>query len=253
MFGHAQRGHRTHSKPNKANMSNFFDHATAFLVPMMAVIASSASLAQAQVLSDPGFESYAVTSGGFVQPVSGPWVFANDAGVVEPFAPNSSTALLHTWSAMLAPVEGQQYASTYASLDSLSQVVSFAAAGDYRISVYAAAPSGSLTIPSVGTFTLESGEFTFLFSNTPIGSLHPVPDGSSWSVFSANFNVPTPGAYEVGVRNTRAAPYFINYDAFAVESVPEPTVLQLSLALGVGGVLVRVFQRQRKWGACQKK
>ena len=229
-------------------MRNSFDHAAAFLVLMMAAIASSESMAHAQMLSDPGFESYAVSSGGFVRPVSGPWLFANDAGVVEPFAGNSSTALLNTWSAMFAPVEGQQYASTYAILDSLRQVVSFAAAGDYRISVYAAAPSGSLTVPSVGTFTLGSGEFTFLFGNTPIGSLHPVPDGSSWSVFSADFNVPTPGDYEVGVRNTRVAPYFINYDGFAVEPVPEPTVFQLTLALGVGVVLGRVFQRQRKWG-----
>ncbi len=236
----------------KTNMSNFLDNAAAFLVPMMAAIASSANIAHAQVLSDAGFENYAVTSGGFVKPASGPWLFNNDAGVVEPFAPNSSTGVLNTWSATFAAVEGQQYASTYATLDSLRQVVSFPAAGDYRISVYAAAPSGSVTIPSLGTLPLGSGEFTFLFNDTPIGSLHPVPDGSTWNVFSADFTVPTPGAYEVGVRNTRAAPYFINYDAFAVQPVPEPTVVQLSLAFGVGVIVVRALGRQRRCHADQK-
>jgi len=212
---------------------------------MSALLAGSKNTAQGQVLMDGGFESYTVNSGGFVQPTSGPWLFVNDAGVVEPFAPNSSGGALNTWSATFPPVEGQQYASTYAASESLRQVVSFAAAGPYRIFVSAAGPSGSLTIPSVGTFTLGDGEFTFLFDNTPVGSLHTVPAGSSWSAFVADFTVTTPGDYPVGVRNTRTAPYFINYDAFAVVPVPEPTVLQLSLALGAGVVVAGTFRWRR--------
>ncbi len=197
---------------------------------------------------DGGFESYAVTSGGFIQPATGPWLFANDAGVVEPFAPNSSGGALDTWSATFAPVEGQQYASTYAALDSLRQAVSFTEPGAYSISVYAAAPSGSVTIPSVGTLTLGEGEFTFLFDNMPVGSLQPVTAGAGWSSFSADFTVGAPGDYSVGVRNTRSASYFINFDVFSVDAVPEPTVLQLCVSLGAGAFLLSAFKRrERPW------
>jgi len=227
-------------------------HHAALVAVLGALFTHSTSTVQGQVLVDGGFESYAVNSGGFVQPVSGPWLFANDAGVVEPFAPNSSGGALNTWSATFAPVEGQQYASTYAALDSLRQVVSFTTAGLYRMSVSAAGPSGSLTIPSVGTFTLGDGEFTFLFDNTPVGSLQTVSAGSSWSLFSADFTVTAPGDYQVGVRNTRSAPYFINYDAFAVEPVPEPAVLQLALALGAGVVVRRALRGRRRGGELHK-
>ena len=111
----------------------------------------------------------------------------------------------------------------------------------------AAAPSGSLTIPSVGTITLEEGQFTFLFKNAPVGELHTIPAGSSWNLFMAEFTVASPGDYEVGVRNTRVGPDFINYDAFVVEAVPEPTLPQLSLALGVAAVLMTLRRRRRKW------
>ncbi len=234
-------------------MSNLFGHPNARLLLMMAAVAGCLNLGQAQALVDPGFESYAVNSGGFVKPASGPWTFDNDAGVVEPFAPNSSTGALDTWSASLAPVEGQQYASTYASQDALRQVVSFGAAGDYRISVYAAAPSGTVTIPTVGTFTLGSGEFTFLFNNVAIGSLQTVPDGSNWRLFSANFTVAAPGDYSLGVRNTRVASYFINYDAFGVELVPEPTTWRLSLALGAGLGVARLGRRWRGRGESPRR
>lgn len=204
------------------------------------------SIATGGTLLDGGFEGYAVSSGGFVKPDSGPWLFANDAGVVEPFAPNSSTGALNTWSATFAAIEGQQYASTYAAGDSLRQTVSFPAAGQYRLSVFAAAPSGSVTIPSVGTFALGDGEFTFLFTNTPVGNLQTVPVGSSWSIFTADFAVTAPGDFQVGLRNTRVATYFINYDAFTVVPVPEPTVLQFSLGLGLGVVVMRAFGRAKR-------
>jgi hypothetical protein len=160
-------------------------------------------------------------------------MFSNDAGVVEPPAPNSSTRPLNTWSATFAPVDGQQYASTYAGGDILRQLVSFSAAGDYRLSVYAAAPNGTLTIPSAGTFTLGNGEFAFTLDNVAIGTVQVVPVGSSWGLFSADFTVPAPGDYRLGIRNTLAAPYFINYDGFAIQPVPEPS----TMALGFLGVL----------------
>lgn len=197
-----------------------------------------------QSFLDPGFESYDVSSGGFTHPVAGAWLFGNDAGVVEPPSPNSSTGPLNTWSATFAPMEGQQYASTYAGADTIRQLLSFSAAGDYRLSVYAAAPSGTVTIPSVGTFTLGNGEFTFTLGAAAIGSLHSVTAGSTWSLFTVDFTIAAPGSYQLGVRNTAASPYFINYDAFALQPVPEPPVM----ALGVLGAvcLAAVFGRKAR-------
>ena len=184
--------------------------------------------------SDAGFENYTVLSGGFVQHVSGPWVFTNDAGVVEPFAPNSSTGPFRTWSATFDPIEGQQYASTYAGGDSISQAVSFGTDGDYRIVAYAAAPSGSFVIPpDSGIRTLVDGQFTFKLGSRAIGSVHTVPLDSDWTQFTANFSITTPGRYELGISNLKIAPYFINYDAFSIQAVPEPS----TLALGLLGVL----------------
>jgi hypothetical protein len=47
--------------------------------------------------------------------------------------------------------------------------------------------------------------------------------------------VASPGNYQLGIRNTLAASYFINYDAFDVEPVPEPSAVIFGLlgALGV--------------------
>src|SRR4051812_47903330 len=187
-----------------------------------------------QVFTDPSFESYAVSPGGFVKPASGAWLFGNDAGVVEPPAPNSSTGALDTWSATFAPVDGQQYTSTYAGADTIRQTVAFSAAGDYRLSAYAAAPNGSLTIPGVGTYALGAGEFTFTLANATIGSLHTVPAGSGWSLFTADFTVSAPGSYQLGVKNTAAATYFINYDNFAIQPVPEPSTIALGFLSAAG-------------------
>ncbi len=220
---------------------------------VLLAIAARSSL-HGQAFGDSGFENELVSSGGFVRPTSGPWVFGNDAGVVEPFSPNSSTGPLNTWSATLSPMEGGQYASTYAGADTIRQALLFASAGDYRLSVYAAAPTGTLTIPTVGTFTLVDSEFTLTLNNVAIGSLHTVPLGSGWAQYEAVFTLALPGTYALGIRNTKAAAYFINYDAFGVEAVPEPASSQLLLTFGlslVGGLPARRFlkARQYRWGA----
>jgi len=210
---------------------------------LLGLIATNPAIVNAQILIDPGFETYPVSSGGFVRPVTGPWTFGNDAGVVEPFAPNSSTGPLNTWSATFAAIEGQQYASTYAGGDSLRQFVLFDAAGQYRVSAYAAAPSGSVTVPPTGTSTLTDGVFSFTLGNAAIGTPHTMTPGTDWVPFAADFTIAAPGSYEIGIRNNTAAPYFINYDAFQIQPVPEPTVLQLALAAGAG---LMAWQRFRK-------
>ena len=94
---------------------------------VVAAVWITANTSYGQALTDGSFEAFAVSSGGFVKPTSGPWVFTNDAGVVEPLVPNSSTGPLNTWSATFAAQDGQQYVSTYAGADSISQLVSFSA------------------------------------------------------------------------------------------------------------------------------
>ncbi len=207
-----------------------------------AVLAASCGTLRAGILTDPGFEDYAVAGGGFVKPTSGPWTFTNDAGVVEPYSPNSSIGSLNTWSATLAAHGGQQYASTYAGSDHLRQVVSLSA-GRYTISVYAAAPTGTVTIPSVATLDLVDGQFSFILDNTSIGQAHTVAEGSDWALYSAVLAVGASGSHEVGVRNTQTAPYFINYDDFAITAVPEPSTLVLA-ALGLLGVAAAWWWRK---------
>ncbi len=201
-----------------------------------------------QTILNSGFEDEPVAAGGFLKPVTGPWTFNNDAGIVRPFAPNSSSGPLNTWSATFAAMEGQQYVSTYAAADLVKQGVLFAAPGDYRISCYAAAPDGSLTIPTVGTFTLGSGQFSFTLGNSAIGAVNSVAAGSSWSLYSAVFSIPAPGAYDLGVRNTLAAAYFINYDAFQIQSVPEPRSTALILLGLTAGAVTSLRRKTRRKG-----
>ncbi|HBO42596.1 MAG TPA: hypothetical protein DD670_01405 [Planctomycetaceae bacterium] len=213
------------------------------LATIAGLVIAMAGVMEGQTLLDPGFESYALNSGAFVVPDSGPWSFSNDAGIVEPYSPNSSTGPLNTWSAMFAALEGEQYASTYAGGDTIRQVVSFDTAGDYIISVHAAAPEGSVTIPAVASLSLEDGEFTFTLQNNPIGETHTVVKGSSWSLCSAILTIDSPGDYTLGIQNTKWAPYFINYDALSVQPVPEPTVVVMLLSLGMAVVGVRATRR----------
>ena len=172
-------------------------------------------------------------------------MFANDAGVVEPYAPNSSIDTLNTWSATFAAVEGQQYASTYAAFDNIKQAVAFAAPGEYRISVYAAAPDGTVIVPpSTSPVAVVDGEFTFTLNNTGIGSLHSVSRGTGWTLFSADFAIGSAGTYDLGIRNTKAATYFVNYDAFAIQAVPEPGAAVLALCLGAAMLAVNTKRRR---------
>ena len=206
--------------------------------------ATLGSMLNGQSLTDPGFENYSVISGGFDMPSSGPWEFTNNAGVVEPFSPNSSTAPLNTWSAVYSAYEGQQYASTYAGGDSIRQLVSFDTPGNYTISAYAAAPDGVVTIPPNGTLPLEDGEFTFTLGiTTDIGALQTVPKGSSWNLYSANFTLDTPGNYWLGIQNTKTLSYFINYDSFTVHSVPEPQIFHSIL---IFGLIVAAIKARKK-------
>jgi len=208
---------------------------------MMALVVIPIAALHGQGFTDPGFENYVLSDGGFVMPRSGAWLFTNEAGVVHPPAPNSGGA--GTWSARFDPVEGQQYASSYAGGDTIRQSVALTGpAGDYQLSVYAAAPDGTVTI-NPNTIQLQSGEFTFTLGNATIGSLHTVQMGSGWNLYTADFSIAAPGNYLLGVKNTRTAPYFINYDAFAIQRVPEPSVIAMGLFSGVGAVVCR---RRRK-------
>lgn len=203
-------------------------------------VAAVAQPAFAQVLIDPGFENYAVSAGGFTRPSSGPWTFTNDAGVVEPISPNSSTGALNTWSATRAAFEGQQYACTYANADTIRQQVTFASSGIYRLSLEAFAPGGALTIPGVfANKPLVDGQFRFWFNNSEIGPIWTVPAGQDWTLYSTDINVANPGTYNVGMSNSLTDTFFINYDAFSVTTVPEPVTAPL---LGV----VLIFRRGRR-------
>ncbi len=206
-------------------------------------------LLQAQSFTDPGFESYSVADGAFLRPASGEWIFVNDAGVVDPPSPSSSTGPLNTWSATFPAIQGEQYASTYAGLDSLSQSVFLAAPGAYLLSVYAAAPDGSITIPPLSPQTLVDGEFTFILNNSPIGNSHSVTAGATWTLYSVEFSIDTPGSYLLGLRNTRADAYFINYDAFEITPVPEPAAWQLTLLLG--GMMLSLIARAGRPKTCR--
>jgi hypothetical protein len=194
---------------------------------------SLGSVMQAQTVLNSGFEDDVVTAGGFLRPTTGPWAFDNDAGIVRPYAPNSSTGPLNTWSATFVPIQGQQYASTYAAADLIRQRLVFGAAGDYRISVYAVSPGGTLTIPGVGTSTLVDGEFSFVLGTSTIGALNTVVREAAWTEYSAIFTIPAPGTYDLGVRNTKIGAYFINYDAFSIQAVPESGIMSLALVMGI--------------------
>ncbi len=199
----------------------------------------------AQGFTDPGFESYSVSAGQFSRPDTGPWTFVNDAAVVRPYAGNSSLGPLSTWSATFTAPEGQQYASTYAGLDSIVQTVTFSTPGQYRISAVAAAPSGSVMVPpATQPGPLVQGSFYFILAGAQIGSTHTLDPGTTWQPYSAQFVISQPGDYSLGVRNAGAASYFINYDNFSIQVVPEPAMGTLCvLGIAVGGFVWRKLRK----------
>lgn len=201
--------------------------------------------ARAQVLVDPGFEEWAVVPGRYSVPATGPWQFENDAGTVRSPSPNTSTGVLHTWSATRDAYEGAQYASTYAGLDRIRQQVRFDVPGLYELSVAAFAPSGTLTIPGVfenGPLPLIDGRFRFLFGTNRTGDEWIVPAGEDWARYSTTVTVDVPGTYDVGVANTLQGVYFVNYDSFAIRAVPEPQVVAI-LATAIAGAACRRRKR----------
>jgi hypothetical protein len=198
----------------------------------------------AQVLVDPGFESYAVSSGGFLKPTTGAWVFRNDAGIVEPFSPSTSTAVLNTWSATLAPYEGMQYASSYAGGDWFDQEVFFPAAGQYLLSVYAASPSGTL-IQAGGAQQLVDGDFRFAVGGVVTGPTFTPPLDAGWARYRAVINIPAAGNRLVGFHTTKVASYFINFDAFSLTRVPEPASTALMLVGSAAAAWYRSNHRER--------
>ncbi len=196
-----------------------------YLLFLSTILLGATHSAHALIITDPGFESYSVDPGGFTKE-AGSWTLANDAGVVEPFSPNSSNGQLDTWSATFAAIEGEQYASTYAGLDSITQSINIPARGLYTFSIYAASPDGSVTIaPHANPFILSTGSFSFEFDGNQLGSFSIDP-GTDWMEYSLTTEL-SAGIYTVGVINTARAPYFINYDNFTLSQVPVPAAVWL--------------------------
>jgi hypothetical protein len=196
--------------------------------------------AEAVILTDPGFESVAVPAGGFSHAGDPAWTFVNDAGVTRPFTNPTSTGALNTWSATFSPIEGSQYASTYALLDSIRQTVAIPA-GTYVLSVYAASPAGSVTIPPIGTSQLVTGAFQLTFG-AQSGPIIEMPPGTDWLLSSATFVQSSAGSVAIGVRNSETAPYFVNYDAFTLELIPEPAAIMHFI---IGACVVLHTRRRR--------
>jgi hypothetical protein len=191
-------------------------------------------------LVDPGFESVVVASGGFSHTGNSAWTFTNDAGVVRPFTNPTSTGALNTWSATFSPVEGSQYASTYAALDTIRQTASLAP-GSYVLSVSAAAPSGSITIPPFAAMPLVTGGFQLTFGAQSSPTIN-MPPGTDWQTYSATFVLNSPGNIAVGIRNPVTASYFINYDDITLTRIPEPA----AWLLGSVGSLAPLRCRRRR-------
>jgi hypothetical protein len=134
-----------------------------------------------------------------------------------------------TWSATVTAYDGSQYASAYAGSDWFDQSVFFPAPGDYELSVYATSPEGSVVINGA-TSTLTTGEFRFALGGAVTGPTFSPPLGAGWSQYSAVVRVKAAGNRLVGFHTTKTAPYFINFDAFSVTRVPEPSGVFLSIA-----------------------
>jgi hypothetical protein len=75
--------------------------------------------------------------------------------------------------------------------------------------------------------TCGDGQFAFTLGTSNIGSPFTVSQGSSWTLYDVTFTIDQPGNYNLGVRNADAATYFINYDSFSIQPVPEPSSIVL--------------------------
>jgi MYXO-CTERM domain-containing protein len=70
--------------------------------------------------------------------------------------------------------------------------------------------------------------------------------GASWSPFAADFTVNSAGSYLLGIRNSSlSSPYFINYEAFSIQPIPEPSTLALGLLGLLGAGLIQRCCRRR--------
>jgi hypothetical protein len=195
---------------------------------------------------DAGFESYAVANGTHrPQTVvdDPPWNFRYpNAFVVDPtFAPKYQ-GIFDVQAASVAPFQGEQYVSTYAGAAGIGQILPFDYPGTYRVSAYAASPTGSLEITGAGTHVLVGGSFRFRVDNEIFGSTHFTTAGAGWQQYSSLIEIRAAGNHWVGVDNIASANYFLLYDSFSLESVdvvPEPGTSFLA-------ALVAMMARRRR-------
>ena len=136
-------------------------------------------------------------------------------------------------SAVFPAFDGSQYASTYAGAALFGESLYFASHGTYEVSCFAASPTGSLFLSNFQPVTvqLQPGNFAFQINRQSLGQPVPMMPGTNWTRYSAQFEIPSPGNYEVGVANIIGGPYFIYYDRFSIKllAVPEPTCAASSL------------------------
>ena len=54
-----------------------------------------------------------------------------------------------------------------------------------------------------------------------------------WTRYAAQVAIGQSGTYDVGIANTLVDKYFINYDAFALQSIPEPVASAVLFLIGI--------------------
>jgi len=194
-----------------------------------------------------GFENASISDGHYTSAGSAPWSFLQNSVVVDPFIAQTYDASGTTRAATYVPQEGEQYVSTYAGNGGVEQPITFDQPGLYRVSAYAASPSGSLFIvtPVVsGSFPMVEGEFRFRLGGVLFGETHHTPSGGPWTQFSSLLTIEAPTTKALGAKNTKGAVYFNYYDNFNIEYVgpiPEPMTGGLGLvAIILVGLMYRL-------------